>query len=128
MIAMIPTSQPPPTSPAAPKGQPLRGGYVLTHEHPTAAMAFGGNYAFTGANGNYKNGVMEKGYTAECGGCKAGQKCDHGEAKGSFTAALGALGADMGDHSSHMGPVHDSNSHMRYSTEWIKEAHDPTEP
>ncbi len=105
-----------------PLGGKIRGGYVLTHEHPTNPMAFGGNYAFTGKKGNYKNGVMEKGYTAECGGCKAAGKCDHGEVKGSFTAAVGALGGDMGDHKSHMGPLHDSNSHTRYSTEWIKAA------
>ncbi|HWB80711.1 MAG TPA: membrane dipeptidase [Nannocystaceae bacterium] len=114
---------------AAPKSAgKIVGGYVLTHEHPTNGMAFGGNYAFAGAPGNYKNGVMEKGYTAECGGCKAGKKCDHGEVKGSFTGAVGALGSDMGDHKSHMGPVHDSNSHLRYSTEWIKAAYDPQEP
>lgn len=106
----------------APLAGKIRGGYVLTHEHPTNPMAFGGNYAFTGKKGNYKNGVMEKGYTAECGGCKAAGNCDHGEVKGSFTAAVGALGGDMGDHKSHMGPLHDSNSHARYSTEWIKAA------
>lgn len=100
----------------------IKGGYVLTHEHPTNGMAFGGNYAFAGKAGNYKNGVMEKGYTAACGGCKPGKRCDHGEAKGNITAALGALGSDMGDHKSHMGPVHNSNSHSRYSTEWIKAA------
>ena len=106
---------------------PITGGYVMTHEHPTYGMAFGGNYAFAGAPGNFRNGVMEKGYTAECGGCKVLGNCDHGEVKGSFTAFSGALGSDMGDHSSHMGPVHDSNSHLRYSTEWIKEAFDPSE-
>jgi len=100
----------------------IRGGYVLTHEHPTNGMAFGGNYSFQGKAGNYKNGVMEKGYTAKCGGCKPGKKCDHGEAKGNFIAALGGLGSDMGDHKSHMGPVHNSNSHARYSTEWIEAA------
>ncbi len=109
-------------------GGKIRGGYVLTHEHPTNPMAFGGNYAFTGKKGNYKNGVMEKGYTAACGGCKAASKCDHGEVKGSFIAAVGALGSDMGDHKSHMGPLHDSNSHTRYSTEWIKAAaQDPSD-
>ncbi len=114
---------------AKPKGPaPLRGGYVLTHEHPTYGMAFGGNYAFAGSAGNFKHGVMDKGYTAECGGCKAGKKCDHGEVKGSFTAAMGALGSDMGDHASLMGPVHDSNSHLRYSTEWIRAAHEPSDP
>ena len=33
----------------------------------------------------------------------------------------------MGDHASHMGPRHDSFSHERYSTEWIREAFDPSE-
>ncbi|MBC8066783.1 MAG: membrane dipeptidase [Deltaproteobacteria bacterium] len=116
-------------APAAPKGgkasKKLEGGYVLTHEHPTQGMAFGGNYAFAGGPGNYENGVMEKGYHAECGGCKAGKKCDHGEAKGNFTAALGALGSDMGDHKSSDGPAYDSFSHLRYSTEWVRAAYDP---
>ena len=95
------------------------------------AMAFGGNYAFTGAPGNFRSGIMDKGYTAECGGCKVGQACDHGEAKGNVTASLIAgkpLGRDMGDHASHMGPRQDAFSHARYSTEWIKEAFDPQEP
>jgi hypothetical protein len=108
----------------------LPGGYVLTHEHPMNAMAFGGNYAFAGAPGNFRNGIMEKGYTAEDGGCKVAQPCDHGEVKGNLTASLIAgkpLGRDMGDHASHMGPRHDSFSHLRYSTEWIKEAFDPAE-
>ena len=107
--------------------RPAPSGYVLTHEHPTYGMAFGGNYAFAGAAGNYRNGVMEKGYTAHCGGCKVLGNCDHGEVKGTFTAFTGGLGADMGDHGSHMGPLHDSNSHLRYSTEWIKEAYLPSE-
>jgi hypothetical protein len=111
-----------------PHGLPaITGGYVLTHEHPTAGMAFGGNYAFAGASGNYQNGIMENGYTASCGGCAALSNCDHGEVKGSFTAAVGALGRDMGDHASYTGPLHDSNSHLRYSTQWIKEAFSPTE-
>ena len=108
----------------------ITGGYVLTHEHPMNAMAFGGNYAFAGAPGNFRNGIMEKGYTAEDGGCKVGQPCDHGEVKGNVTASLIAgkpLGRDMGDHASHMGPRHDSFSHLRYSTEWIKDAFDPPE-
>ncbi|HHL32179.1 MAG TPA: hypothetical protein ENJ41_06295, partial [Oceanospirillales bacterium] len=88
-------------------------------------MSFGGNYAFAGAENNYVNGIMEKGYTAHCGGCKILGKCDHGEVKGSL-AELG-LGGDMGLHRSHMGPKHNSNSHLRYSTEWIKEAYAPTE-
>lgn len=107
--------------------QEVTSGYVLTHEHPTYAMAFGGNYSFAGAEGNYRNGIMERGYTAHCRGCKVGGNCDHGEVKGSFTAATGGLGGDMGDHRSHMGPLHNSNSHLRYSTEWIKEAFSPTE-
>jgi hypothetical protein len=31
----------------------ITGGYVLTHEHPMNALAFGGNYAFTGAPGKF---------------------------------------------------------------------------
>ncbi len=109
------------------KPAPVKTGYVLTHEHPTYGMAFGGNYAFAGAQGNYRNGIMENGYTAECGGCKALSGCDHGEVKGNIIAATGSLGSDMGDHKSHKGPLHDSNSHLRYSTQWIKDAHKPTE-
>jgi microsomal dipeptidase-like Zn-dependent dipeptidase len=117
-----------PVAKPGPKPVPVKDGYVLTHEHPTYGMAFGGNYAFAGAPGNYRNGVMEKGYTADCGGCKMLSGCDHGEVKGSFTAATGSLGGDMGDHPSHKGPVHNSNSHLRYSTEWVKEAFKPSEP
>jgi microsomal dipeptidase-like Zn-dependent dipeptidase len=116
-----------PGRPAPQPGARAPRGYVLTHEHPTGGMAFGGNFAFAGAPGNFRNGIMERGYTAACGGCKALGRCDHGEAKGSFTAALGALGGDMGDHKSHKGPLHDSNSHLRYSTQWIREAFDPPE-
>lgn len=103
-------------------------GYVLTHEHPMYGMAFGGNYAFAGAPGNYRNGIMDNGYTGPCGGCYPLGTCDHGEVKGSFTALSGSLGGDMGDHASHMGPLHDSNSHLRYSTQWIHEAFSPEEP
>lgn len=110
-----------------PHGLPMLTGYVMTHEHPTYGMAFGGNYAFAGATGNYQNGIMENGYTGSCGGCAPLSDCNHGEVKGSFTAAVGALGRDMGDHSSHQGPLHDSNSHLRYSSQWIKEAFSPTE-
>ena len=102
--------------------QEITSGYVMTHEHPTYGMAFGGNYAFAGAENNYKHGIMEKGYTAECGGCKVGGKCDHGEVKGSAVDFFGGLGKDMGLHGSHMGPLHNSFSHLRYSTEWIKDA------
>ena len=124
----VPASAPLPAPiPANAKSPPITGGYVLTHEHPTYGMAFGGNYAFAGAPGNYRNGIMENGYTAECGGCKAAMLCDHGEVKGNFTALTGALGADMGDHSSHKGPLAKSNSHLRYSTAWIKAAFDPPE-
>jgi microsomal dipeptidase-like Zn-dependent dipeptidase len=90
-------------------------------------MAFGGNYAFAGAPGNYRNGIMEKGYTAGCGGCKALGSCDHGEFKGNLVAAAGGVGSDMGDHKNLKGPVHDSFSHLRYSTQWIREAFKPTE-
>lgn len=100
-------------------------GYVLTHEHPTYGMAFGGNYAFAGARGNYRNGVMEDGYTAECGGCRLGN-CDHGELKGSFIELQ--MGRDMGDHGSEMGPLANSFSHLRYSTEWIEQAFRPSQP
>jgi hypothetical protein len=110
-----------------PHGTPAITGYVMTHEHPTYGMAFGGNYAFAGAPANYQNGVMEEGYTATCGGCAPLSRCNHGEVKGSFAAAVGALGSDMGDHASHTGPLHDSNSHLRYATEWIEEAFSPTE-
>lgn len=113
---------PGPNIPSAPR---RTGGYVLTHEHPTYGMAFGGNYAFTGAPDNIHHGIMDNGYTARCGGCKAGRACDHGEVKGTLMAALGVLGGDMGNHADHLGPVHDSNSHLRYSTEWIRQAHAP---
>lgn len=126
-----PTPTPVVTRPApgtlSPARLPMPAGYVLTHEHPTNAMAFGGNYAFTGAKGNYKNGIMERGYTEACGGCKVLSGCDHGEFKGSFSELL--VGAkDMGDHGAHKGPRHDAFSHARYSTEWIKEAWKPTDP
>jgi len=109
----------------AAESPPITSGYVLTHEHPTQAMAFGGNYAFTGAKGNLVDGVMENGYTAHCGGCKVVGKCNHGEVKGMF--ASHGLGGDMGVHKSHMGPVHNSNSHIRYSTDWVREAFAPSE-
>ncbi|MEZ4363244.1 MAG: membrane dipeptidase [Kofleriaceae bacterium] len=118
---------PDPTGILIPHGLPALTGYVMTHEHPTYGMAFGGNYAFAGVTGNYLNGVMENGYTASCGGCAPLSKCDHGEVKGNFMAAFGLLGTDMGDHSSHMGPLAKSNSHLRYSSQWIKEAWLPTE-
>ena len=102
--------------------RPITGGYVMTHEHPTVGMAFGGNYAFTGAPGNYIGGVMEDGYTALCDGCQGA--CDHGEFRGIVTADF--LGAyDMGNHPPHLGPIHNSFSHIRYSTEWVREAFDP---
>lgn len=104
---------------------PIFDGYVLSHEHPTAGMAFGGNYAFAGAAGNYINGIMEKGYTVPCSGCSLGNACDHGEIKGSFTGASGELGIDIGDHSPFHGPHQTSFSHMRYSTEWTRHAAKP---
>jgi len=116
------------TPTATPVGDKIEGGYVLTHEHPAYALAFGGNYAFGGSAGNVEHGIMKKGYTTQCGGCKVGTKCDHGEVKGNFTGAVGALGRDMGDHKSHMGPRHDSFSHLRYATDWIKAAHEASTP
>lgn len=108
--------------------QIVTGGYVMTHEHPTVGMAFGGDYAFAGATGNYQNGVMENAYTASCGGCAAigsTANCNHGEIKGNFTAFLNLVNADMGDHASHKGPYPDSFSHLQYSSAWMKEAFDP---
>ena len=105
-------------------------GYVLTHEHPTYGMAFGGNFAFAGAAGNFRHGIMENGYTAHCSGCIAPHgvgSCDHGEVKGGLLQFLGALGRDMRDHLPEMGPFHNSNSHLRYSTQWIRDAHNPRE-
>jgi len=99
-------------------------GYVLTHEHPTVGMSFGGNYAFAGAPGNYIDGIMENGYTAACSGCNPGSNCDHGEVKGIATA--GEMGIDMGNHGSMMGPFNDSFSHIKYSTEWTKSAFSPS--
>ena len=99
-------------------------GYVLTHEHPTVGMSFGGNYAFAGAPGNYIDGIMENGYTAACGGCDAWSKCDHAEVKGNFTG--GKLGIDMGNHGPMMGPLNDSFSHIKYSTEWTRSAFSPS--
>ena len=103
-------------------------GYVLTHEHPTQGMAFGGNYAFAGAGDNYVNGIMVEGYSARCSGCKVAGLCDHGEVKGSLAGTwIGGLGKDMGNHSAHYGPLSESFSHLRYSTDWIREAFQPTE-
>jgi microsomal dipeptidase-like Zn-dependent dipeptidase len=117
----------PPAGAAKPKAKhPVPKGYVLTHEHPTNPMAFGGNYAFTGAPGNYRNGIMERGYTAACSGCKALSGCDHGEFKGFFVETQ--VAGDIGDHKAHKGPLHDAFSHARYSTEWIREAWKPSEP
>ena len=115
-----------PATAAAQKKAPS--GYVLTHEHPAVGMAFGGNYAFTGKPGNYIQGIMEDGYTAECGGCKLGQPCDHGHVNGNITASwlVGKpMGRDMGDHASHMGPRQDAFSHLRYSTQWTRDAWKP---
>ena len=99
-------------------------GYVLTHEHPTVGMSFGGNYAFAGAPGNYIDGIMENGYTAECGGCNWLSKCDHAEVKGILVGT--ELGIDMGDHGPMMGPLNDSFSHIKYSTEWTRSAFSPS--
>ena len=107
-------------------GSKVTSGYVMTHEHPTAGMAFGGNYAYAGAPGNYKNGIPDNGYTASCSGCGHLSKCDHGVVKGILIE--GYLSQDMGKHSSHLGPQYNSFSHLRYSSDWMKEAHSPTMP
>lgn len=105
--------------------QRITGGYVLTHEHPMNALAFGGNYAFTGARGNFRNGIMLEGYTAPAPGCRVGQRCSYGQSRGLL--ADEALGGDMGLNSRHWGPKRNAFAHARYSTEWIKEAFSPTE-
>lgn len=97
-------------------------GYVMTHEHPTAGMAFGGNYAYAGTTANYQNGIPENAY-GTCGGCNSTSICSHGEVKGALIGSM--LGRDMGDHPSESGPYWDSNSHLRYSSEWIQDAFDP---
>src|SRR5262245_37216214 len=74
--------------------QTVTGGYVMTHEHPTAGMAFGGNYAYADALSNYQNGIPEDAYGA-CGGCAPLTSCDHAEVKGNFIGPQ--LGRDMGD-------------------------------
>ena len=88
-------------------------------------MAFGGNYAFAGSADNYVNGIMEEGYDGECTGCKALQGCNHGHVKGMLPAL--AMGRDMGLHSPFAGPKHNSFSHLRYSTDWTREAFLPSE-
>ena len=106
--------------------KPITGGYVLTHEHPTNPMAFGGNYAFTGKDGNYSNGVMIEGYTKMVPGCPTGQLCSYGMFRGLLAGEL-ALGGDMGVHGPHWGPKQNAFAHARYSTEWIKELWSPPE-
>jgi microsomal dipeptidase-like Zn-dependent dipeptidase len=101
-------------------------GYVMTHEHPTEGMAFGGNYAYAGSVGNYVNGIPERGYSESCGGCGTAGACDHAEFKGSFGQYLTAR--DVGDHPSQRGPYADSFTHLRYSTEWIEDAFRPAAP
>ena len=103
-------------------------GYVLTHEHPMVAMSFGGNYAFTGATGNFANGIMENGYTAQCSGCDPLlENCDHGEFAGSMFELLGLVAPDMRGHNRTFGPQQKSFSHVKYSTEWVREAFNPPE-
>ena len=82
-----------------------------------------------GAPGNYRNGIHGAKWRPKRRAV-AVLACDHGELKGNLTASLIAgkpLGRDMGDHASHMGPRHDPFSHVRYSTEWIRDAFDPPE-
>lgn len=112
-------------------------GYVMTHEHPTVGMAFGGNYAFAGGPLNYSNGVMESGYTMACGGCPANGNCNHGEFKGVLLESINQIKNlttsspvklhDMGAHPSQDGPTQNSFSHLRYSTEWIRDAFRPAQ-
>ncbi|MEM7190018.1 MAG: hypothetical protein AAF439_10445, partial [Pseudomonadota bacterium] len=109
------------------QNKPITGGYVLSHEHPTNPMAFGGNYAFTGKPGNLRNGVMEEGYTEKAPGCAVNKLCDYGNHGGFLAPELG-LGSDMGIHKAHWGPKQNAFSHPRYSTEWIREAWDPDNP
>ena len=101
--------------------EPITGGYVLTHEHPMAGMAFGGNYAYAGSTSNYRDGMPEWSY-GTCSGCFA-NRCDHAEVKGIFLGSQ--FGPDMGDHGRTRGPLPDSFSHLRYSTEWIRDAARP---
>lgn len=104
-------------------------GYVLTHEHPMVAMSFGGNYAFTGAENNYRHGIMVDGYTAQCSGCLPGRTdCDHGEFHGTLFEVLGQVAPDIQGHFPHYGPNQRSFSHVKYSTEWVREAFNPTTP
>lgn len=103
---------------------PITGGYVMTHEHPTTGMAYGGNWAHAGSTTNYQNGISENAY-GTCAGC-TNALCDHAEVKGWFAGAT--LGFDMGNHGAYTGPRFDSFSHLRYSSQWIKEAFDPPAP
>lgn len=103
---------------------PITGGYVMTHEHPTTGMAYGGNWAYAGSTANYQNGIPENAFGA-CAGC-TNALCDHAEVKGWFAGAT--LGFDMGNHDAYTGPRFDSFSHLRYSSQWIKDAFDPPAP
>lgn len=117
-------------------------GYVMTHEHPVQAMSFGGNYAFVGGADNFENGVMTGRPAFSCGGCEEeDDDCNHGEIKGELSQMggltpvffkeaemmlpLNIVGADMGAHDSFRDPVQKSFSHVRYSTDWIRDAFDP---
>lgn len=111
----------------------LKNGYVLTHEHPAVAKAFGGQYAFRPA-GNYieSQGILQNGY-ATCGGCAVSGACNHG-VKGALgpsallgTIGVNTLGSDMKSHLPLGRPKHDSFSHLRYATDWIKAAVSPTD-
>lgn len=114
--------------PFVPGTPTINSGYVLTHEHPTQGMSFGGNYAWAGPDDNYKHGgIMDDAPRSPCGGCSPLENCDHGEWKGNLTGLFSET-ADMGDHSSYIGPLHDSMSHLRYSTEWTQAAFEPWDP
>ena len=122
-------------------------GYVMTHEHPTQAMSFGGNYGFVGPASNFRNGVMQSIPPTACGGCPPdNDNCDHGEFHGEiseigeigdifigefsdlfFSLPLNVVGADIGAHDSFRIPKQKSFSHIRYSTDWIRDAFNPPE-
>ena len=106
--------------------QPVTNGYVMTHEHPTTGMAFGGNYAWAGSLSNYRWGMAVEPY-GQCGGCFA-NRCDHAEFKGTLLG--GQVGPDVGDHSATTGPFPDSFTHLRYASRWMQDAAwpDPESP
>ncbi len=100
-------------------GAALTSGYVMTHEHPTEGMAFGGNYSWAGSGNFRTDWGMPDNAVPSCSGCPALSSCDHGEVKGTMTGFL--YGEDMSDHPARSVKF-DSFSHLRYSSQWIKDA------